>query len=234
MAKPMFDQEALIGMFESATAQGGEQLRQAASAATLKALQGRAMTLSNLRGALQSVADAASKGLARNVNPGIDPQELLDKAASGMDDALLKAVEANRAALSQFVAQGADLREKHLKKALSDLDKFEDTLFAAVKKTATGVGEPLAGAWGQVLEKMQAGGTVSGTQAAHTVEDLMGRMQTTLRESRAAGLRAAQVLAEGYAAMVSGVLLGMSEALKQGSGASAAPAAAPAKGKSKK
>ena len=32
---------------------------------------------------------------------------------------------------------------------------------------------------------------------------------------RAAGLRAAQAMAEGYATMVSGVLLGMSEALKQ-------------------
>ena len=43
---------------------------------------------------------------------------LLDKAVAGMDDALLKAVEAHRAALQQLTGQGADLREKHLKKAL--------------------------------------------------------------------------------------------------------------------
>ena len=51
-----------------------------------------------------------------------------------MDDALLKAVEANRLALGQLVAQGADLREKHLSKALSELEKFEDTLMATVRR----------------------------------------------------------------------------------------------------
>ena len=37
----------------------------------------------------------------------------------------------------------------------------------------------------------------------------------TLRDSRAAGLRAMQAMAESYSAMVGGVLLGMSEALQQ-------------------
>ena len=40
-----------------------------------------------------------------------------------------------------------------------------------------------------------------------------------MRSQRAAGLRAAQVMAESYTAMVSGVLLGMSEALQQGGSA---------------
>ncbi|MBL8330577.1 MAG: hypothetical protein JNJ71_17195 [Rubrivivax sp.] len=224
MTKPMFDQTALIEMFENATSQGSAQLREAVSAATLQALQGREMTMSNLKGALKTVAEAASMGAAKNVNPGVDPQALLDKAVTGMDDALLKAVEAHRTALAQLAAQGADLREKHLKKALSDLDKMEDALFSVLKKTADGVGAPVAGAWGQVLEKMQAGGTQSGTTASAATEQLLTQMQSGMRESRAASIRAAQALAEGYSAMVSGVLLGMSEALKQG--AASAPAAA--------
>ncbi len=215
MAQPMFDQNALIDMFENATAKGSAQLRQAVSQATLQALQGRELTLGNIRKALKSVSDAASMGAAKNVNPGIDPEALLDKAVAGMDDALLKAVEANRTALQQFATQGADLRDKHLKKALSDLEKMEDTMFAALKKTAETAGAPLASAWGQVMEKMQAGGTQSGAQASATAEQLVSQMQSTVREGRAAGLRAAQALAEGYATMVSGVLLGMSEALKQ-------------------
>ena len=215
MAQPMFDQNALIDMFENATAKGSAQLRQAVSQATLQALQGRELTLGNIRKALKSVSDAASMGAAKNVNPGIDPEALLDKAVAGMDDALLKAVEANRTALQQFATQGADLRDKHLKKALSDLEKMEDTMFAALKKTAETAGAPLASAWGQVMEKMQAGGTQSGAQASATAEQLVSQMQNTVREGRAAGLRAAQAMAEGYATMVSGVLLGMSEALMQ-------------------
>jgi hypothetical protein len=38
-------------------------------------------------------------------------------------------------------------------------------------------------------------------------------MQASMRSTRAASMKAAQALAESYAAMASGVLLGMSEAL---------------------
>lgn len=217
MAKTTLDQDALISMFETATAKQSAQLRKAVSDATLQALQGRELTLKNIRAALKSVSEAASTGAAKNMTAGVDVESLLEKAVSGMDDALLKAVEANRAALQQFVSQGADLREKHLKKAIDDLEKLEDTMFGAIKKTAEGAGAPLAGAWGQVLEKMQAGGTLSGTQAATTVEQLTGQMQTAMRDTRAASLRAMQVMAESYSAMVSGVLLGMSDAMQQGS-----------------
>lgn len=216
MAKPMFDADALISAFETATAQQGAQLKKAVSDATLASLQGRELTLKNIRAALKAVTDAASAGAAKNLTGGVDAEALLDQAVAGMDQALLKAVEANRVALGQLVSQGADLREKHLKKALDDLDKFEDTIFAAVRKAAAGVEGPMAGAWNQVLEKMQAGGTLSGAKASTTVEQLAAQMQDAMRTSRAASMRAAQAMAESYTAMVSGVLLGMSDALQSG------------------
>ncbi|MDO9072884.1 MAG: hypothetical protein Q7U73_06445 [Rubrivivax sp.] len=219
MSKPMFDVDALIAQFESATAQQGAQLRKATTEATLAALQGRELTLKNIRGALKQVAEAASTGVAKNMTAKVDPESLLDQAVAGMDAAMLKAVEANRVALSTLATQGADLREKHLSKALSDLEKMEDTLFSAVKKAAAGAGEPMAGAWGPVLEKMQAGGTLSGAKAAATAEQMTEQMQTALRTTRAASLRAAQALAESYTAMVSGVLIGMSDALQGGAAA---------------
>jgi len=219
MAKPMFDAEALISMFETATARQGAQLKKAVSDATMASLQGRELTLKNIRAALKAVTEAAGTGAAKNLTAGVDAEALLDQAVAGMDDALLKAVEANRVALGQLVSQGADLREKHLKKALEDLDKFEDTMFAAVKKAAAGVEGPMAGAWTQVLEKMQAGGTLSGAKASSAAEQLAEQMHGAMRSSRAASMRAAQALAESYTAMVSGVLLGMSDALQAGTAA---------------
>ncbi len=223
MAQPTFDADALITMFEQASARQGAQLKKAVGDATLAALQGRELTLKNIRGTLKAVAEAASAGAAKNVVPGVDAGALLDRAVAGMDDALLKAVQANRVALEKLVAQGADLREKHVKKALDDLDRFEDTMFAALKKTAAGVEGPMAGAWDQVLQKMQAGGTASGAQAAQTIEQLATQMQGAMRSTRAASVRAAQALAESYTAMVSGVLIGMADALQ-----ATAPAPAPA------
>ena len=215
MPQPMFDQDALIAAFRNASSRGGAQLREAASQATLQALQGRELTLKNIRAALKAVSEAASLGAMQNARAGVNPEALLEKAVAGMDDALLKAVDANRTALQQFVMLGSDMRDKHLQKAIDDLDKFEDTMFAALRKTAQGPGAPLAGAWEQVLAKMQAGGTASGAQAAATAEQVLAQAQQAMRAGRHAGLKAAQALAEGYAAMVSGVPVGMSEALRQ-------------------
>lgn len=233
MAQAYFDPEALVQMFSTASARQGEQLKSAVSQATLAALQGRELTLKNIKSALKAVSEAASAGAAKNVLPGIDAEALLDQAVAGMDDALLKAVEANRVALATLTAQGADLREKHLKKALDDLDKLEDTMLAAFRKASEGATGPVAGAWGSLLEKMQAGGTLSGAQAAGTVEkiaEMAGQMQGAMRSSRNASIKAAQALAESYTAMVSGVLVGMSDALASQAAPrsqAAAPAEAP-------
>jgi len=214
MAKPLFDAESLIAQFETATAKQGTQLRKATADATMAALQGRELTLKNIKSALKTVAEAASAGVAKNAMPQVDPETLLDQAVHGMDDALLKAVDANRTALSTLMNQGADLRDKHLSKAVDDLEKMEDAMFSAIKKAAAGAGAPMAGAWGPVLEKMQLGGTLSGAKAASTAEEMADQMQTAMRTTRTASLRAAQALAESYTAMVSGVLIGMQEAMQ--------------------
>ncbi len=228
MAKPLIDPNALIEMFESATAKQGEQVRKAVGEATLKALQARELTLKNIRSTLAKISEAAGEGMGKNLVAGADVPGLLDKAVAGMDDALLRAVEANRTALSTLVAQGADLREKQLGRAVHELEKIEDSLMAAVKKmagSASQAASPLAAPWNQVLEKMQAGGTMSGASAANAVEQLMEQTQSNLRAARGAGLRAVQAMADNYAAVASGVLIGMSEAMR---GSAAAPAPAPA------
>lgn len=231
MAKPMIDPDALIAMFESATAKQGEQLRKAVTEVTLKALQSRELTLKNIRSALKAVGDAAGEGMAKNVVAGADVPGLLDKAVAGMDQALLRAVEANRTALSALVAQGADLRDKQLGRALEEMEKFEDTLMGVVKKMASGASQtasPLAAPWQQVLEKMQAGGTLSGAGAATSVEQLMEQAQAGIRSARGASLKAVQAMAESYAAMASGVLIGMSQALQHKAPAAPPPAPTPA------
>lgn len=225
MMKSGIDPQALIDQFASASAQQTAQLRTAVFNATLGAMQGRELSLKNIKSVLGTVSQAASTGAAKNpLLAGLDAQTLLDNAVAGMDDALLKAVEANRLALQQFVAKGVDLRETQLKKALSELDKFEDTLLGALKKAADAAGDPMAGPWAQVLEKFKLSGTQTGLKASGATEQLsaqMARMQGTLRETRATGLLAGQTLAENYTALVSGVLLGMSEALGQGAAARA-------------
>jgi hypothetical protein len=227
MIKSGIDQDALVNMFSQATAKQGEALRKGVSEATLKALQGRELTLANIRGVLKTVTEAASSGAAKSGLPMPDIEALLGQAFAGMDAALLKTVEANRRALEQFVSQGVDVQEKQIKGALANLEKMEDMFFATVSKAAQGVGQPLKGPWDQVLETMKLKGTSTGAQANQTVEQMLAQAQTAMREGRSAGLRAAQAMMQSYSTLVSGVLIGMSEGLQQGAPAKPTASASP-------
>jgi hypothetical protein len=225
MPSQAFDADALISMFENASASGSARLQKAVTDATLAALRGRELTLGNIRSSLDSVAKAVTAGAAKNPLGAGSVEGMLDKAVAGMDAALVQAVQANQAALRQFADRGVDLREKHLKKALDDLDKFDDLLIGAVKKAGAAAG-PLAAPWQQAMEKLQAGGSMSGLSAAKTVEEFADQMGSAIKSGRSASVRAATALAESYAAMASGVLVGLSEALAGGAASSPAPAAA--------
>lgn len=223
MIKSGIDQDALAAMFSQATAKQGDMLRQAVSEATLKALQGRELTLKNIRTVLGTVTEAASAGAQRSGLPLPDVEVLLGQALAGMDAALLKAVEAHRRALEQFVGQGVDLQEKQIKGALANLETMEDQFFAAVGKAAQSAGAPLQGPWDKALESLRLKGTSSGLLAQQSVEQMLAQAQSALRDGRSAGLKAAQAMLQGYSALVSGVLIGLSEGLQQ-----RAPAAPPA------
>jgi hypothetical protein len=225
MTKSGIDQDALVEMFSQASAKQGEALRKAVADATLKALQGRELTLENIRKVIKSVTQATSTGVAQNTGANVDVESMLRSAVAGMDAALLRAVEANRTALAQFVERGAGLQETQLKQALANVEKMEDAFFAAVTK-ATQSGS-LEGAWGNVLDATRAKGTDTGARATAVVEQLMSQAQSAMRQSRASGMRAAQAMMDSYAALVSGVLIGMSEGLQQGAGASPPAAETP-------
>ncbi len=216
MIKAGIDQNALIEMFSQASAKQGEALRKAVSAATLKALQGRELTLDSIKKVVKTVADAASMGAARNPASAVDVEAMLGKALAGIDAALLQAVEANRKALEQIMSHGVGLTEKPMKEALANIEKMEDAFFGAVAKASKGAGS-LQAPWEQALAAFKMKGSETGSQATQTVEGLLAQAQTSLRANRASGVRAAQAMLDSYAALVSGVLIGMSEGLKGGS-----------------
>jgi hypothetical protein len=93
-------------------------------------------------------------------------EKALSNALAGMDDALLKVVEANKVALQKLTEGGASFEESSVKKE---------------------------------------------TLGAHARE-----AQAAMRSSREAGLKVMHTLTQNYATLVSGVLIGLSEALEHG------------------
>ena len=224
MNKSGIDQDALISAFAQASTKQGETLRKTVSDATLKALQGRELTLDNIRKVLKTVTEAASAGAAQNPAKGVDVEAMLAKAFTGMDAALLQAVEAQRKALQQFIDQGMDLKDKQMKGALGHLEKMEDVFFTAVSKATQGAGSTLQAPWLEVLKGVKGKGTETGAHAGAAVEQLVEQARTALSNGRATSTRAAQTMMDSYASLVSGVLIGMSEGLQPQSKAASSSA----------
>ncbi len=220
MVKAGIDQDALIAVVSQAGVRQGELVRKAVFEATLKALQGRELTLENIRRVLKAATLASSNGAALNECSPEEVETLLSKAIAGMDAALIKAVEANRTALQQFMDLGVGLQDGNMKSALDNLARLEEVFIAAVGKVVEVSARPVQGPWRHVLDHMKHHGTATGQQATEVVERLMEQSHTALRSGRAASVRAAQAMMESYGSLVSGVLIGMSEGM-----AKAAPAA---------
>jgi hypothetical protein len=131
-----------------------------------------------------------------------------------MDDALLKVVEANQVALTKLTEGGASLEESSVKKALDELEKFEDRFRNGIKEGTQAAGERLRQQWASVLDKIPQGGTEMGERATQTLAAHAREAQDAVASSREAGLKVAHTLAQNYATLVSGVLMGLSEAMQ--------------------
>ena len=90
------------------------QIRSAVCDITLKALQARELGLSQINSVVRNVTQGVNAGLG---DKG-DVEKVLADAVAGMDDALLKVVEANQVALTKLTEGGASFEESSVKRAL--------------------------------------------------------------------------------------------------------------------
>lgn len=227
MLKLTLDQDEILRQLANQSAKGGENIRITVRDVTLKALQGRELTLAQISQVLRAVTEGVNMGAAKSK---VDPEGLLSDALAGMDDALLKAVEANRVALQRLSGDGRGFEQSQMKKALDQLEKYEDTFLKAVKQASAGATDKIKEQWAGVLKHTKVAGTDTGAQVAATMAEYGDRMQAATRDTRTAGLKAAHAFTRNYATLASGVLIGLSEALLQkGAAKSARSPTAPAK-----
>jgi O6-methylguanine-DNA--protein-cysteine methyltransferase len=133
-----------------------------------------------------------------------------------MDDALLKVVEANKLALQKLTDGGANFEESSVKKGLKELEAFEEKFLDGVKNAVQSSSDPIKQQWKSILDKIPRGGTETGAQVAETISARAREAQVAMQSSREAGLKAMHAITQNYATLVSGVLIGLSEAFEQG------------------
>jgi hypothetical protein len=210
--KAMIDADEMLSQMTAQAVAQGESLRSTVRDLTLQALQSREMSLGQIKAVIGAVTQGVNMGA---VQGKLDTDEVFSQALAGMDDALLKVVEASRIALHQITGE-REFSDSHLKKALDDLERLEDEFLAAVKKAAAGAGSPFKSQWGGALEEQMIAGTATGQQVMSMMEQYGAQFQKAARAQRDASFRAAHALSQNFATLVSGVLIGLSEAMQSG------------------
>jgi hypothetical protein len=216
MKTATFDADEMLKNLAAETVKQGENLRARVRDVTLGALRSRELSLARIRQVLKSVTQGVNLGAATiKINPG----QVLEDALAGMDDALLKAVQANRLALQQLAAQGRSFRESHVKKALDDLERLEDEFLNTVRDASKRGGEQMKAQWAALLKDRENSGTATGAQVTAAMEQLGEQMRSAMRAQRRAAVKTAQVLSENFTTLASGILIGITEGLQQGKAA---------------
>ena len=223
MTNSAIDVDQVLKNLASQSMKQGSNVRTAVRNLTLKALQQRELTLDQIGKVLRSVTEGVTLGVAKRE---IKVEKTLLDTVAGMDDALLKAVQASNVALHRLTGEGYDYEDSNLKQALDELERLEDEFLQSIVQATDTASEKIKAPWGRVLEKTKRSGTATGTQVASTIRDYAQRAQTAMREQRETGFKTAHLLTQNFAILASGILIGMSEGL------GAKPAAAKRKTKS--
>jgi ElaB/YqjD/DUF883 family membrane-anchored ribosome-binding protein len=206
-------QDELLKELAAEAVKQGANLRKAVRDLTLQGLQLRELTLDQIKRVVRNVTEGVNLGVAEKK---LDAGKALEDALAGMDDALLKTVQATRVVFERL-GTGKPFEETPWKQAFHDLEQLEDVFLTTLQQTTDTASEEIRKQWATVLNNAKISGTETGEQVAATVKalrDFGERMRDSTREWRKAGFKAAYLLTENFATLASGVLMGLSEGLQ--------------------
>lgn len=191
----------------------GEDIRERVRELTLEALQTHRLDLHGMREVMRALTEGISLGAQQR---GGEVREALSEAFAGMDQAVSKAAQASSLALKEMAARGREFTDSELRQGLDRMRSMEDDLLGAVRQITHATGGAVKTEWESLSQHAQHAGTDTGRVVAQTLRDFSARMTSTMGDGAMAGVDAARQFGERFAAMTSGILAGMSEALRKG------------------
>lgn len=190
----------------------GEAIRERVRELTLQALQARRLDLHGMREVMRAMTEGISLGAQRR---GGDVREALSEAFAGMDQAVSKAAHASSLALKEMSARGREFTDTELRQGLERMRSMEGDLLSAVRDISQATGGAVKSEWESLSAHLQNAGTDTGRVVSQTARDFSARLTSVMSEGAVAGMEAARQFGERFAAMTSGILAGMSEALRK-------------------
>jgi hypothetical protein len=199
-------------MLKTMAAEAAKQethIRSAVRNLMLAAIQSRDQGLAQIDTMIKPIIEGVSKALGGNLKS----DQVIPEVIAGIDDALLKVVQANDLALNKLTEGGATFEDSSIKKALTQLEKLENDFRQGVKKAADPASAPLRQQWAAAIDKIPQNKTEAGEQVLRTLEAQAKQAEDVAGAARETGLKIAHAAMQNYATLVSGILIGMSEAI---------------------
>src|SRR5258708_1503435 len=118
MKTPTINPDEMLKSMAAEAVKQHKQIRTTIRDLTLEALQMRELSLKQINSVVRKVTEGVNVGVGAGK---IDVEKALSNALAGMDEALLKVVEANKVALQKLTEGGASFEESSVKKGLKEL-----------------------------------------------------------------------------------------------------------------
>jgi hypothetical protein len=189
----------------------GTDIRAKVHELTLLALSSQRFDRHGMREVIRAVTEGAATGAERT---GTDMRLAMSEALRGMDQALRTSAEAGHMALKTLAATGRSFSDSEFKTALASLRKLEDDFLATVGQVADAASTQVQPELREVLRSARRTGTETGKQVALTMGDFAQKFSAASADAAVAGLEAAGQFGARFAAVASGVLGGLAEALR--------------------
>lgn len=203
--------EVLKREAESAASSGGD-LHGRAKQLVLDALNDGKLSFEEIRNIGQAVIEGVSVGLAEK---GGEMKAGLKDAVGGMDEAIGQAAQRVTMTFREAIDRGKDFNEQELKSSIERMRDLEKDFVESLKEVASKSGGKLKEELTEISGHLGRTGTDTGNRVKESLNALYSSLNAQAGSTSSSVKEAAKTTASRLADLASGVLAGLSDALKE-------------------
>jgi len=189
---------------------GQQDTREAVRNVVVSALSHRPLEDEQVRDVVRSVLEGAVDALPDESKESLDA---LRQAVAGIDDALERAAMASKLAIEEARSRAAAFSERDLRRAVDDLATLDRLYFEALASVAKGGTKVSARILADLAEHVQRTGTRTGAAVREALDTLERTHPRPIPPMPTDVARTARAGAATIAAIGSGILAGLADAL---------------------
>lgn len=191
--------------------QSEEDLQEKIRQITLKALTERQLDKDNIKSVVEHVLIGVNEGIA---DSGDRMKPALKASLHGIDDALSKSALAAKLAAEEVLAKTEKFANRDVKQVAEDIRTIEDLFLDSINLVAKRSSDLASTTLNDLSEHFKNTGTNVGNTAVEVVQTLSSAVEATGKQGLQEVTHTSKEMALNLAKVASGILAGMSEAIK--------------------